>query len=85
MAGRGERRGGLAGAHHPGMPEPSVDSLPVGGTIAATLPAVRLTVALLGIGLKLGLEGGKLGKRRIGVRLLVALAARRVIAPILAG
>ena len=38
---------------------------------------------LLGIGLELRLEGGKLGERRIGIRLLLALPARAGIPAIL--
>ena len=40
-------------------------------------------MALLGVRLQLGLEGRELGKRRIGVGLLLALAARGVVAEIL--
>src|SRR5260370_2827836 len=41
------------------------------------------SAALLGVRLKLGLEGRKLGKRRVWVSLLLALAKRRVIVTIL--
>src|SRR6266849_1980536 len=41
------------------------------------------SAALLGVRLKLGLEGRKLGKRRVWVGLLLALAVRGVVATIL--
>src|SRR5260370_32936448 len=41
------------------------------------------SAALLGVRLKLGFEGRKLGKRRVWVDLLLALAKRRVVATIL--
>ena len=41
------------------------------------------SAALLGVRLELGLEGRELGKRRIRIGLLLALAARSVIAAIL--
>src|SRR5947209_6773193 len=43
----------------------------------------RASAALLGIRLKLGLEGRKLGKWRVWVDLLLALAMRGVVAMIL--
>lgn len=63
-----------SGPHDPGMPQPTIDALPIGHK------AQRLA-ALLGVGLELGLEGGELGKGRIRIGLLVALPPRQVFAP----
>ena len=77
MPHNGQRRGRAAGAHDSGVPQPPVDPLPVRrhDTVASAAP--------LGVRLKLGLEGRKLGKRRVWVDLLLALANRRVVATIL--
>src|ERR1700720_1762940 len=46
-------------------------------------PGGPASVALLGVRFQLSLEGGKLGKRRVGIGLLIALATRGVIAAVL--
>ncbi len=90
IAGRDQRGSGLAGANHPGMPKPSVDTLTFGAcTRVQGLAAVggmlarRTLMRLLGIRLQLGLQGCELGKRRIGVGLLLALPALRRFAPVI--
>jgi hypothetical protein len=77
MPHNGQRCGRAAGAHDSGVPQPPVDPLPVCRHDTAA------SAALLGVRLQLGLEGRKLGKRRVWVSLLLALAKRRVIATIL--
>src|SRR5258708_16209168 len=77
MPHNGQRRSRAAGAHDSGVPQPPVDPLPV------CRQRHSASAALLGVRLKLGLEGRKLGKRRVWVDLLLALAKRRVVATIL--
>src|SRR6185437_1833769 len=53
-------------SHQAGMPEPTIDALPV--------DLGRHSTTLLGLGLELGFEAGELGERRIRIGLLFALA-----------
>jgi hypothetical protein len=72
---QGRRRG--ARTDDARIPQPPVDPLPVAGHLIAA------SAALLGGSLKLRLERRQLGKRRIWISLLLALAMGREIATVL--
>jgi hypothetical protein len=73
-----KRRGVGSRAYDARVPQPPVNPLPF---VARHL--CRASAPLLGGRLKLRLEGRELGERRIGVRLLLALAMRGEVATVL--
>jgi hypothetical protein len=66
VAGPRQGRRSAAGTNQPGMPQPAIDALSI--EVGAHL------VSLLGVGLKLRLQGRKLRERRIRIGRLFALA-----------